>query len=84
MGSLKVLLSTYQGIESDVKAIKCNNCGSGEHKAKKCPVVKANNVDGSKVETQDSKKLKKKQKEQFGKCPLCSEHHTYTKWQDKE
>ena len=76
----KVLLSTYQGNETEVKAVKCNNCCSIEHKTKRCPAAKANTTDG-KV---DALKLKKKQKEQLGKCPLCSEFHTYTRWQDKE
>ena len=84
----KVLLSSYQVSESE-ESSDCRRCGSSNHKTKKC-TVRANAViatgAGSDDESDDKrkKKLMKKQKEECGKCPLCSHYHTYTKWQDKE
>ena len=82
----KVLLSTYQGSESDDKAVECKKCGSSEHKIKRCPLIKANAVSavGDDSEDRAKKKLMKKQKEECGKCPLCSQYHTFTKWQNRE
>jgi hypothetical protein len=80
----KVLLSTYQGSESENKKEKCRKCGSSEHRNKKCPHIQANAAIANAEDSKDKKKIKKKLKEECGKCPLCSEHHTYTRWQDRD
>ena len=86
----KVLLSSYE--QDDAEKVTCSKCGGSDHKYKNCTVVvKGNSVAASKAgdegseEDKDKKvgKLLRQQKEECGKCPLCSNYHTYIRKKDR-
>ena len=57
-----------------------------DHKYKNCIViVKGNSVAANKAGDDSEKvgKLLRQQKEECGKCPLCSKYHTYIRKKDR-
>ena len=80
----KVLLSSYEEDESE--KLGCQKCGLSGHRIKNCPTVKAHSANANEVpdDKDKNKKLKKLQREECGRCPLCSRHHTYIRRKDRE
>jgi DNA-directed RNA polymerase subunit M/transcription elongation factor TFIIS len=79
----KVLLSSYNSEE--VEKFSCKKCGSSSHRANNFTDGKANfatvaDEDSDEDIEKKSRKLKKNQKDECGKCPLCSKNHTYIRW----
>ena len=93
--STKVLLSCYSS-PSD-RHVTCTKCGNNGHKKSAC-TVRINALDTKGVNSGESsdddeaeklrqerdKEIKKRVREQCGKCPLCKKRHTFLRKRDNK
>ena len=93
--STKVLLSCY-GSKTDAIETSCSKCGSSSHKKAACTVrisaVKTEEVesdetsdddgDAARLRREKDKEVKKRVRDQCGKCPLCKKRHTFIRKRD--
>ena len=91
--STKVLLSCYA--KSDDFQTSCSNCGSSSHNKSVCTVrvnaVKTTGVtshesssedEGDRLRREKDVEVRKRIREQCGKCPLCKKRHTFIRRRD--